>query len=80
MKILDYVSAQNWVEGCRAGFRDTSAGTITGAHRQCVASSYRRDSKWAILGCLPVAYDTPIWRERAKVIRAKLDNMSISWQ
>lgn len=79
MTILDYVSAQNWVEECRTGFRDTTAHTIMGAYRQSVMSSYRRDSTWAILGCLPVTYDTSIWRERAKDIREKLDNESIFW-
>lgn len=79
MRILDYVSAQNWVEECRTGFRNTSADTIEGAYRQSVISTYRRDSSWNIFGCLPVAYDTPIWRERAKEIRTKLDNKSIFW-
>ena len=79
MKILDYVSAQNWVEQCRTGFHNTSAHTIRGAYEQCVIYPSCRDSKWAILGFLPGAYDTPIWRERAKEIRTKLDNMSIFW-
>jgi len=79
MRILDYISAQNWVEECRTGFRDTTAHTIMGAYRQSVISTYRRDSSWNILGCLPIAYDTPVWRERAKEIRTKLDNNSIYW-
>lgn len=79
MTILDYVSAQNWVEQCRTGFRNTSAHTIRGAYEQCAIYPSYGGSKWAILGFLPAAYDTPIWRERAKDIRTKLDNMSIFW-
>ena len=79
MRILDYVSAQNWVEEYRTGVSNTSADTIAGAYEQCVMSTYMRDSKWTILGCLPVSYDTPIWRERAKEIRTRLDNKSIYW-
>lgn len=79
MRILDYVSAQNWVEEYRTGLSNTSAETIAGAYRQSATDRFRRDSKWAILGCLPVSYDTPIWRERAKEIRTRLDNKSIYW-
>lgn len=79
MKILDYVAAQNWVEQYRHGLSDTSASTIVGAYGRCVASSYHRESKWAMIGCLPVSYDTPVWRERAREMRTRLDNKSIYW-